>query len=200
MAYTQTDLSSKHTRTLCRIRSFGVPTYWINSEPTCLCKTSSMDYCSLKAGLGTSHAGTESCKYHEGNAYNITTGRYAKVTKNRIIEAMEQHRNDPDALNLIPELAMLRGSLEVFIAGTDKKEMSDKTIGLILKTVDSIGSMVDKIDKIQSRQVLTAASARLLMLRAVDIAKLYIPEEKVGDFILAWKGMTSEYNLIGSGE
>lgn len=130
----------------------------------------------------------------------MTTGRYAKVTKNRIIEAMEQHRNDPNVLNLVPELAMLRGSLEVFIAGTDKKEMSDKTIGLILKTIDSIGNMVDKIDKIQSRQTLTAASARLLMLRAVDIAKLYIPEEKVSDFILDWKGMTSEYNLIGPGE
>lgn len=200
MAYTQSDLSSKHTRILSKIRSFGVPTYWINTEPTCLCRTSSLDYCSLKAGFGTSHLGTESCKYHERGSYNFTTGRYATVTKNRIIDAMEQYRNDPDALNLTPELAMLRGSLEVFIADTHKKEMSDKTIGLILKAIDSIGSMVDKIDKIQSRQVLTAASARLLMLRAVDIAKLYISEEKVGDFILAWKGMTSEYNLVGPGE
>ena len=163
-------------------------------------RTKGLDYCSLKAGLGTSHQGKESCKYHERGSPAITTGRYATVTRNRIIDAMEQYRNDPDVLNLIPELAMLRGSLEVFVAGTNKNETSDKTISLILRTVDSIGSMVDKIDKIQSRQVLTAASARLLMLRAVDIAKLYVPQDRVSDFILEWKGMTSEFNIIGPGE
>lgn len=199
MAYTQLDLSSKHTHVLCRIRSFGQPTYWVNSEPTCLYKTKGLDFCSLQAGLGTSHLGKESCKYHE-RMPPMKHGRYATITKNRIIDAMEQYRNDPDALNLIPELAMLRGSLEVFLSSTNKSEMSDKTISLVLKATDSIGSMVDKIDKIQSRQILTAASARLLMLRAVDIAKLYIPHDRIGDFILEWKNMTSEFNIIGPGE
>lgn len=61
---------------------------------------------------------------HGGNAGRpITHGRYSKIHRPRIKELLAQHEADPDPLNLLPELALLRSLIEDYVERYD--EMTD---------------------------------------------------------------------------
>jgi hypothetical protein len=63
--------------------------------------------CTQKAGWGTDHEGQGKCKLHGGKT-PIRSGRYSTITRPRIAELLDQFRADPDPLNLLEEVLLLR--------------------------------------------------------------------------------------------
>lgn len=167
----------------------GGGTYTVDGEPICLerLRDGSGSHCSLKAGMGTDHPGTGRCKYHGGCAgHPIEHGRYAKVARNRLHHSYIDYIEDPDLMNLTPELVILRSLLDEAIMRFEEHGTTSE-IKLCASLVDSITKLVDKIDTIQSRHVLTVSSIRYLMLRAMDVAGRFIDVEQLPVFIDAWE-------------
>lgn len=88
--------------------------------PTTLCnaRTRSGGTCSRVAGFGTDHLGQGRCKYH-GGATPIRSGRYSTITRPRIAELVAQFEDDPDPLNMLPELAAARALFVDFVERYD---------------------------------------------------------------------------------
>lgn len=63
-------------------------------------------YCEMRAGQGTDHPGTGRCRLHGGESLNVT--RYSQVQHPRLRELIANFDQDPDPLDLLPELALLR--------------------------------------------------------------------------------------------
>lgn len=194
----------------------GYRTYFINGQPVCFdfkgSKGQEDEYCSLPAGARTDHYGIGRCKVHDQGNRAIEklrgNGRYANVTSDRFKAKMEGFLNDPELLNLMPELAILRvlasENWEMYQRGELDKE--DALRGLIAE----ITGLSKTVDKINSNQVLTASNAKYLMLRAVDVMQelltkwfsleeVYrlsqlskeelekLPQEHLKEFLLAWR-------------
>ena len=85
------------------------------STPTCGARArQSGQPCKRPAGWGTDHPGSGRCKLH-GGLTPAPTGRYASVERPRIRELMERFESDPDPLNLLPEVQLLRALLLDYI-------------------------------------------------------------------------------------
>jgi hypothetical protein len=78
--------------------------------PNCggLKRDGSGDLCTRPAGWGTDHPGTGKCKLHGGAAL-IKHGLHSEVMTVSLFDRIAQHAQNPDPLNLLPELAKLRG-------------------------------------------------------------------------------------------
>lgn len=76
-------------------------------------------------GFGTDHSGSGRCKYHGGGGKGKpsgrppTHGRYSKITRPRIKELIEQFSEDPDPMNLEPEVILLRALTQDFVERYD---------------------------------------------------------------------------------
>lgn len=82
--------------------------------PTCAATVRSGSRCGQRAGWGTDHPGQGRCKLH-GGATPIRTGRYSTIQRSRIRELQDQHATDPEPLNTLPEIALVRALLQDFI-------------------------------------------------------------------------------------
>jgi hypothetical protein len=71
--------------------------------------------CKKPAGWRTDHPGKGNCRFH-GGATPMTHGRYSKLKPPRYQELYDQFVNDPDPLDLLPELAHARAIFVDFIA------------------------------------------------------------------------------------
>lgn len=80
----------------------------------CGARTRSRGVCSHPAGWGTDHPGQGRCKLH-GGATPVRHGRYSTIKRPELRELIERHRADPDPLNLLDDLAALRGLVEDYI-------------------------------------------------------------------------------------
>ena len=177
---------------VCVANTEGGSTYYVDGKPLCLGYLAPRDdqdaYCCKQAGWGTSHPMYGRCNYHGGHTVNkmFITGRYNKWTKNRLREEYEDFITDPDLLNLAPELAVLRTILRETIVEYEYTR-SPKALAFASSTIDNIGKMVERIEKIQSTHVLTAATARYMITKGMEVAKQYIPEEHLFTFIETWR-------------
>ncbi len=70
--------------------------------------------CGRPAGWGTDHNGQEACRYH-GGCNPIKTGRWSKVRRKSISEAIKHFEEDADPLDLIPDLNLARALVQDFI-------------------------------------------------------------------------------------
>lgn len=214
MGITRQDLESKFR--LQFKDADGYKTFYLDSKPVCFDYRGTPgeedQYCANPAGAGTDHPGKGKCKMHDQASKSLDrlkkNGRYAFVTQERFQAKMEQFLNDPELLNLHPELAILRvlasENWEKYQRGEIDKEESLR--GLIAE----ITGLSKTVDKINSNQVLTATNARYLMLRAVDVMQellskwfsleeIYrlstlpkedleaLPQERLKEFLLMWR-------------
>ena len=67
--------------------------------------------CRNVAGKGTDHLGQGRCRLHGGST-PIQHGLYSKVRRTRLGRRMAEIENDPDLMNLAPELAYLKALSE----------------------------------------------------------------------------------------
>lgn len=94
------------------------------STPCCGAKNRAGKPCKRPAGWGTDHPGTGRCKLH-GGLTPAPVGRYASVERPRIKDLMRQFEEDPDPLNLLPEVQLLRALLLDYI---NRFEVQDEAL------------------------------------------------------------------------
>ena len=75
--------------------------------------------CRHKAGWATDHVGNGRCKNH-GGLTPVKHGRYSSVTRPRLQNLIASFESDPDPLNLLPELALMRAVILDFIERYDE--------------------------------------------------------------------------------
>lgn len=72
-------------------------------------------HCNAPAGQGTDHPGQGRCKFHGGSTA-IITGRYSGISRPSLSDLVaEQELSDPDPMDLLPELQLLRALLVDFV-------------------------------------------------------------------------------------
>lgn len=141
--------------------------------------------CTHEAGYGTDHVGTGACKYHGGNSVGrITTGQHATKARMRLDGKIQQYLGQDRAkvLDLTYELAATRAVFQEFLEekfpGTE-----DEEYGIALfrfnQMIGTLGTLVEKISKIENRNTLTAAQVLYLRATVTDLLLKYIPDPDV---------------------
>lgn len=119
----------------------------------------------------------------------MKTGAYGKVLDKRLQRTYEEFLNDPDILNLTPELALLKLMLVNFIKGCDGDMLKDpdvvKTAAGLLEIVTRT---VERMERIQSNHTLTMATMRLIMVKAIEAVRgKWVAVEDMPEFIKDWR-------------
>lgn len=175
--------------------TLGGDTYWVKRRgyekayPLCFRpkKDGSGEMCENDAGFGTDHLGWGACKFHGGNNgryvsnTRITHGKYAVKTRHRLSDQIDNYLSQDRSvmLDLTEQLAATRAIFDEFL--TEYPEPSAENYGIWFHRytilIGTLGTLVDKISKIDSRNSLTAA--QILYTRAVmiDILMKWVPEE-----------------------
>jgi len=173
-------------------------TYYVNGQPYCLRPLREMGredmYCSNKAGMGASHGLTEGpCKHHGGNGFKrLTTGRYAGVLKRQMRLKYEEYEADPATLNIQPELHLLRVLLGEYLE-IYRETRSIKALELTFKAINDVTATVERIEHIQSKHTLTMAMTKLLMTRAIEVAKRFLAGDDLIQFVNEWESDVRSY-------
>lgn len=81
---------------------------------TCGARNRSGGLCKQRAGFGTSHFGRGRCKFH-GGATPIKHGVHSTVHTTSIRDLAEHFEKNPDPLNILSELALMRALVVDFV-------------------------------------------------------------------------------------
>lgn len=84
------------------------------STPRCGARNREGNPCGNAAGFKTDHPGVGRCHLH-GGLTPAPTGRYSSIKRPRVRELLEQFEADPDPMNLLPEVQLLRGLIHDYI-------------------------------------------------------------------------------------
>ena len=192
MAFLESEL--RYSIIIYKIREFGGGTHYVDGNPKCLTPLTDVgkmdQYCEKTAGDGTSHPGTGRCRHHDKgdgkSDFNLDPfGRYNGAMRNQLLSSVRKYAQDPDMLDLTPELILLRAMLDLYIRRNP--DFQDHNIGMVQNLVNQITGTVERIERITGRHILTVASARLMMTRAIDAARMFIDPEKMEQFIDVWQ-------------
>lgn len=74
--------------------------------------------CNRYAGWGTDHPGQGTCRSH-GGLTPVKHGRYSTITRPRLAELIARFEADPDPMNLLPEVVLLRALILDYIERYD---------------------------------------------------------------------------------
>jgi hypothetical protein len=169
---------------------------------TCGAKTRAGTPCKQKAGWGTDHVGEGRCKLHggKGSGRPIIHGRYSFKHKESLREKQRIFLNDPDAGNLLPELALLRALLQDYLdrLGDDMK-LSHFNVGHVQGLVTDIGRHVERIARIQNQTALTIAEVQFIQVALKEIIGKYVPEERLDEFFTELRTYFDFDRSIGRG-
>ena len=139
--------------------------------------------CTNVAGYKTNHVGTGACSFHGGNSTknpNFTTGRHAKSTRKRL-DAQIQHylgKDRGELLDMTYHLAATRAIFDEFLMDfpDPKSDEYGLWFGRFQGIIGTLGTLVEKITKVDARNSLTAAQVLYIRACMVDIFMKYIPE------------------------
>lgn len=171
--------------------TIGGDTYFVRlpnngKEPKALCfrkmKNQPTMRCTHEAGYRTSHLGTGACRFHGGadKTPTISTGKNAVMTRLRLSEKIDDYldKSRDELLDLTQQLAAARAIFDEFIEKFPSPD--DEGYGLWFMRfnalISTLGTLVDKISRIDSRNTLTAAQVLYLRATMVDILMKYVPE------------------------
>jgi hypothetical protein len=197
----------------------GGVTYWIthNDDPErseialCFRTLNGVDNrgkglrCNRPAGMGTSHYGTGACRLHGGNT-NITasirSGKNAVVTRAVLQDKIEEFLtgDSSDLSDLSIELASMRAIFHEFLENFPNVDEDNYGIAIsrATKLVAAIGTLLEKISKIENRNTLTAAQAMYLQATVADILLKNISDPAVRD--RAVKELTNRMSGVSIGD
>ena len=82
-------------------------------------KSQSEGACTRPSGWGTDHPGEGRCKLHGGGS-PIRTGRYSVIKRERIRELIAQFEEDPNPLDMTPELVTCRALFVDYVERYDE--------------------------------------------------------------------------------
>lgn len=157
--------------------------------------------CTQPAGWGTDHVGEGRCRFH-GGASPIKHGRYSKVKREPIRRLIESYQDDPDPLNLLPELAAMRALFTDFIERYDEwreaflawhtsfgsengnpkpKQVLD--LADATKILDRIGRMVERIEKVRAQNAISAPELFRVMSEIKRVIELEVENPRTRERI-----------------
>lgn len=168
-------------------------------------KKEPLQRCTNPAGYGTWHDGTGACKFHGGSASihpNVQTGRFAVVTKTRLADQINQYlmMDRAKLLDLTHELAAMRVIFDEFL--NTFPDTNDQDYGVALNRcvniIGTLGSLAEKMSRIETRNTLTAAQVLYLRATVADILMRYLTDpadrEKAAKELAARLGGDVEVN------
>lgn len=178
----------------------GGVTFILDGKPRCLRKkTLSSGFCMNGAGRDTDHYGMGACSKHGGNAGRPpTTGRYARVANKEFHQAIDRMVQS-DIMDLGPTLAGQQAMYEELTRRFwDSNNEKEKLVlsAAMTKAAEQIASTTARIKKIELQKgVLTVSSARLMMIRAVEVQQRLLVEwfgpqegqKKFEEWLLLWR-------------
>lgn len=190
MGFNSYDLTGK--RIICQHPGANSrATYFIDGTAYCFRSLQQQgkddQYCAHPAGYGTAHLGEGACKYHYALQAEGLMIRYGKYLKKDLAKVYAEFAADEQQmLDLTPELVLLRTLLANSL-GVFQDTRSIKALETAAKLLTNIGDTVDRIDRIQSRQILTAAMAKMIFAKALQTATQFIDSEKLPAFVKVWQ-------------
>jgi hypothetical protein len=156
----------------------------MSKTPRCGAKTRSGGPCKQALGARTDHPGVGRCWLHGGDT-PVKHGMRSVVHKTRLADLIEKHLQNPDPLNLLPEVAQLRAFAEDLMnrwdeiygpdgallawhesynvrLGKDGEELPVAPkprqlpdFSAVSTVVDRVGAMVDRIQKHKAEGIIT---------------------------------------------
>ena len=116
----------------------------------------------------------------------MTTARYAKSPTGRLGKKIREHMEDPNPLDLRPELAILRARISFLTEQLDKTDAlpNEKQSMNMLLVINGVQKLVDTISKVQTRDALTANESVFLLVSLADILQTeiaYIRREEISE-------------------
>ena len=187
MTFSTQELQERHITCKHPGANAGI-THFVDGKPYCLEQLDGKDqYCSQPAGYATAHLNTGACKYHWGSLPERVQG-YGKFLKRQLKERYNEFEqlDDIQMMEMKPELLLLRTLLSDSLDNYQETK-SPRAMELTLRILDNVSTTIDRIDRIQSRQVLTAAIAKMMLLRAINVSKQFIDPDKMPAFLDLWK-------------
>jgi len=145
----------------------------------CGAKTRSGTPCKQKAGWGTDHVGEGKCKLHGGASHGrpIIHGRYAKVFQGKLREKFIQSYDDPNPLDLLPELAVQRTLLAEFIGRFEGGiTMSARDMRVINDMANDVVNTATKMVNARNQTALTVAEVKYLQVGIMHLIDEFIPD------------------------
>lgn len=157
-------------------------------------------YCKSRAGTGTDHPGEGRCKLHGGNT-DIIHGlarRYSGVKTERIRDLIAQHANDPDPLDILPEIAAARALFQDFIERYEDNSraliawhesyISDKAVNPkpvqvldiadAYRILDTVSRMVERVEKVRAANAISRPDLNRIMNEMGRAVLLNVVEEE----------------------
>lgn len=136
--------------------------------------------CRLQAGHGTAHLGQGCCKKHGGNGGRPPVhGRYSKVKSPRLLELIAEFKDDPDPLNLLPDIALLRGLIMQLVEKSEETPLAVDLVA-VARLVNDIGALADRVHKREQSDAFTEPAV-MWLLDQYGEAVLYAGMEHITD-------------------
>lgn len=142
--------------------------------------------CTNPAGYKTYHNGTGACLYHGGGSgekvaiSKITTARGSAVMRNRLSADVNRYlqMDRSKLLDLTEQLAYGKVIFDLFV--NEYPDPTDDNYGIWLirfqNLLSTIGTLVEKMSRIEMRSTLTAAQVLYLRATVADILMKYLPD------------------------
>jgi hypothetical protein len=132
----------------------------------CAAKNRRGKLCAKGAGWGTDHPGHGRCKLH-GGASPIKHGRFSRIARARLGQVFEEMEADPEPLNLLPDLILIRAQVAFLLEKhgpspmvAELAEKAAKIADLILKrksegaiTLQTLQRVVEQLGVAVARHV-----------------------------------------------
>lgn len=137
--------------------------------------------CRRPAGWGTDHPGEGRCKLHGGvsSGRPVVHGRYSVKHRAKLAEKYQAFLGDPHPGDLVNELAMMRALFQDYLSRfEDGVPLGADDIGRLYSMLDTIGKLVERINRILTNTALTTAEIQYLQARIVDLIGRYIDDRQ----------------------
>jgi hypothetical protein len=154
-------------------------------EPNYYCRAwneKRQKYCRARAGAKTDHPGVGRCRQHDGGGdAKLKHGRkrrYASVKSSRLRQLIAEHADDPNPLDLLPELAAARALFEEFLE-RGGEELEPETLAQSIALVDGVSRIVDRIERMRSSNALSLSELERLMFEMLRVVRHHVTDPAV---------------------
>src|SRR5690606_32915420 len=137
--------------------------------------------CQNPAGQGTDHPGQGRCHLH-GGATPIKHGRYSKIKREALRDLIAEYEQDPDPLNLLPELATARALLQDFLDRNEARAeqeggAAELDVSAASRLLTDIASIVARIERIRSANAISRPELYRIMGEMGRVVERWIADE-----------------------
>ena len=157
--------------------------------------------CRQTAGNRTDHPGVGRCWLHGGRS-PVKHGRYSTMKRAQIRELIEQHEADPDPLDILPDLAVVRALLQDYIdrydawrdaliAWHESFHTGDGTpkphqvldIADAYRLASEASKMAERIENIRAKNAITYEQLRRFLFGVESVIREHVRDERTVDRI-----------------